>query len=200
MGFFGPSKNEVWKQLSEEINGDMVNGGFWKGNRVEGRHNNWIIYLDTYTVSTGKSSVTYTRMRAPFINNDNFYFKIYKSGFFSDVGKAFGMQDIEVGYEDFDRDYIIQGNYESLVIKLFSNPKIRELITYQPRIKLEIKKSEGFFGPTFIENENELYFLVTGVIKDIYLLKKLFELFSEVLDELELIGSVSGEAPSVQLY
>ncbi len=200
MGFFGPSKKEIWRQLSEEINGDMVDGGFWKGNRVEGRHNNWIIYLDTYTVSTGKSSITYTRMRAPFINKDNFFFKIYNSGFFSDIGKAFGMQDIEVGYEDFDRDYVIQGNYQNLVIKLFSNPEIRELITYQPRVKLEIKKSEGIFGPAFTENEGELYFLVTGVIKDIDLLKKLFELFSEVLDELELIGSASGEAPSVQLY
>lgn len=200
MGFFGPSKKEVWRQLSEEINGDMVDGGFWKGNRVEGRHNNWIIYLDTYTVSTGKSSITYTRMRAPFINKDNFFFKIYNSGFFSDVGKALGMQDIEVGYEDFDRDYVIQGNDENLVNKLFSNPEIRELITYQPRIKLEIKKSEGIFGPAFTENEGELYFLVTGVMKDIDLLKKLFELFSNVLDELELIGSASGEAPHVQLY
>lgn len=200
MGLFGPSKKEVWKQLSEEINANLVEGGFWKGNRVEGRHNNWVIYLDTYTVSTGKSSVTYTRMRAPFINMNNFSFKIYKSGLFSDIGKAFGMQDIEVGYEDFDRDYIIQGNDEGLVTKLFSNSKIRELITLQPRLRLEIKKSEGAFGPAFPENESELYFLVTGVIKDIDLLKNLFELFSEVLEELELIGSAGGDSPSVKLY
>lgn len=200
MGLFGPSKNEVWRQLSEEINGDLIEGGFWKGNRVEGRHNNWIIYLDTYTVSTGKSSVTYTRMRAPFINKDDFFFRIYKSGIFSDMGKALGMQDIIVGYEDFDRDYIIQGNHEELVIKLFANPRIRELITYQPRIKLEIKKNEGFFGPSFLENESELYFLVAGVLKDIDLLKSLFELFSEVLEELELIGSASSDSPSVKLY
>lgn len=200
MGLFGPSKNEVWQQLSQEINVDLVNGGFWRGNRVEGKHNNWVIYLDTYTVSTGKSSVTYTRMRAPFINKEHFYFKIYKNGLFSDIGKVFGVQDIEVGYEDFDKDYIIQGNRERDVVKLFSNEKIRELITQQPRIRLEIKESEGFFGPKFHEDESELYFLVTGVLKDIDLLKGLFDLFSEVLEELELIGSASGESPRVQLY
>jgi len=200
MGLFGPSKNEVWKQLCEEINADLVEGGFWKGNRVEAKHNNWMLYLDTYTVSTGKSSVTYTRMRAPFINSNSFFFKIYKSGLFSDIGKVFGMQDIEVGYEEFDNNYIIQGNQEDLVVKLFSNPKIRDLITVQPRISLEIKNDEGFWGPKFNDNESELYFVVVGVIKELSLLKSLFELFSEVLEELELNGSASNEVTDVQLY
>lgn len=200
MGLFGPSKSEVWKQLSGEINADLVEGGFWKGSRVEARHNNWTIYLDTYTVSTGKSSVTYTRMRAPFVDSSRFYFKIYRSGLFSELGKTFGMQDIEIGDQEFDDNYVIKGNSEEKVVQLFSNQKIRELIERQPKVRLEIKKSEGMLGPTFGENEGELYFLVAGVIKDIDLLKSLFELFSEVLEELELVGSASGEAPTVRLY
>lgn len=94
----------------------------------------------------------------------------------------------------------MEWNNEGIQNRLNSNTRIRELITYQPRIKLEIKKNEGFFGPSFLENESELYFLVAGVIKDIDLLKSLFELFSEVLEELELIGSASGDSPSVKLY
>jgi hypothetical protein len=35
MGWFGPSKDEVWRQLSEEIGGDFVEGGFWKGAKVQ---------------------------------------------------------------------------------------------------------------------------------------------------------------------
>lgn len=199
MGLFGPSKNEVWRQLSEEISADLVEGGFWWGSRVEAKHNNWTIYLDTYTQSSGKSSTTYTRMRAPFVDNNGFNFKIYKNGFFSDLGKALGMQDIEVGFEEFDENYIIQGNDEGTVVRVFSNAKIRELIERQPQVRLEIKKSEGIFGPTFKENESELYFLAYGVLKDLELLKGLFELFSEVLEELELMGSASSEAPEVRL-
>lgn len=200
MGLFGMSKKEVWNQLSNEINADMVDGGFWKGNRVEARHNQWTIYLDTHTVSTGKSTITYTRMRAPFVDKDGFNFKIYKKGMFSDIGKMFGMQDIEVGFEEFDANYIIQGNDEYLVKKLFSNYRIRQLIQEQPKIRLEIKKSEGIFGPTFSEEERELHFLVVGVIKNIELLKSLFELFSETLEELKLMGSASDYPPNVELY
>lgn len=200
MGLFGPSKSEVWGQLCDEIHANLINEGFWKGDRVEARHNNWVIYLDTYTVSTGKSSITYTRMRAPFINKDEFYFNIYNSNVFTDIGKMLGIEDIEVGYEPFDSEYIIRGNRIEWIKKLFSNPKIRELIKLQPKIKLEIKQSEGIFGPRFSENEGELYFVIPGVLKEISLLKGLFELFSEVLETLELIGVASGEPANTKLY
>lgn len=200
MGLFGPSKREVWEQLTSEINAEVVDGGFWKGNRVEGRHNNWTIYLDTYTVSTGKSSMTYTRMRAPFVNSKDFYFKVYNTGVFSEIGKWLGGQDIEVGYEYFDSEFVIQGSDENAVKTLFSNERIRTLIQELPRVKLEIKQSEGIFGPTFQENEGELFFLVPGVMKDIDHLKRLFELFSEVLETLELIGIASGSAATTELY
>ena len=54
MGLLGPSKKEVWKQLSEEINANYIDGSLFKGSRVEYNYNKWMIYLDTYTVSTGK--------------------------------------------------------------------------------------------------------------------------------------------------
>lgn len=35
MGLFGPSKKEIWKQLAAEIQANYVDGGFWKGDKVE---------------------------------------------------------------------------------------------------------------------------------------------------------------------
>lgn len=200
MGLFGVSKEEIWKQLCEEIDADIVDGGFWKGKRVEGKHNNWRIYLDIYTVSTGNTTVTYTRLRMPFVNFKKFYFKIYKSGIFSNLGKIMGMQDIEIGYEEFDDRYIIKGSNEEWVKKLFQNSRVRSLIQTQPKMSLEIKKGEGVFGPKFKEEESELYFLVPGVLKDVELLKKLFELFSEVIEELERMNITSTQSTDVNLY
>ncbi|WP_066716197.1 hypothetical protein [Clostridium sp. Marseille-P299] len=200
MGLFGPSQNEVWSQLSEEINGKFVKGSFFKGSRVELSHHPWTIYLDTYSVSTGKTTVIYTRMRAPFILSDNLYFKVYKKGIFSEMGKFFGMQDIEIGIQDFDEDYIIKGNKEDIIKKLFSNSRIRNLIKIQPRISLEIKEGEGIFGSGFKQNEGELYFQADRVITDIDLLKNLFELFGEMLGELNRLGCIGSEAPMVRLY
>lgn len=199
MGLFGPSKREVWQQLAGEIQADYVIKGFWGGDRVEAHVDNWIVVLDTYTVSTGKSSITYTRMRAPFVNLDNFYFKIYRSGFFSGLGKMLGMEDISIGCEEFDEDFIIKSNSEEKVKQLFLNDSIKELIQNQPKISLEIKDDEGFFKNHFPEGVDELYFQVTGVIKDIDRLKELYELFSEVLQELCSMGLASAEEPGVVL-
>ena len=124
MGWFGPSKDEAWRQLSQEIGAEFVEGGFWKGNKVQAQVGTWTITLDTYTVHTQHSHVTYTRMRAPYVNPEGFRFTIYRKGFFSDLGKLLGMQDIEVGDPEFDEAFIIKGNDESgsVICSLIPDP------------------------------------------------------------------------------
>ena len=109
------------------------------------------------------------------------------------------MQDIEVGDPEFDEACIIKGNDEERVRELFSNTKIRQMILAQPKIRLEVKDSEGWFGPKFPEGVDELHFQVLGVIKDVERLKKLFDLFAAVLDQLCRIGSAYKQEPGIEL-
>lgn len=199
MGRFGPSKNEVWRQLSQEIGAEFIEGGFWKGNKVQVQVKPWTITLDIYTESTGETHVTYTRMRAPYVNPEGFRFTVYRKGIFSELGKLLGMQDIEVGDPDFDEAFIIKGSDEFRVRDLFANRQIRQMIQDQPKIRLDVKDSEGWFGPTFPEDVDELRFQVVGVIKDKERLKGLFNLFAAVLDELCRIGSAYKREPGVTL-
>ena len=200
MGWFGPSKDEVWRQLSQEIGAEFVEGGFWAstGSKVQAHVGPWIVTLDVgKSDEDGKSLVT--RLRAPYVNPEGFRFTIYRKSVFSDLGKILGMQDIEVGDPDFDEAFIIKGSDESRVRELFANPKIRQMIQAQPKIRLDVKDSEGWFGPTFPEDVDELHFQVLGVIKDIELLKALFNLFAAVLDQLCRIGSAYKQEPGVML-
>jgi hypothetical protein len=199
MGWFGPSKDEVWQRLAHEVGADFVGGGSWKGGKVQAHVGPWTVTLDTYTESSGESSVTYTRMRAPYVNPDGFRFRVYRKGLFSELGKLLGMQDIEVGDPDFDEAFIIKGNDESAVQNLFADPKLRALIQAQPKVRLSVKDSEGWFGPRFPEGVDELHFQVAGVIKDVERLKALFELFSVALERLCRIGSGRKEEPGVAL-
>jgi len=199
-GVFGPTREEVWKELCARIGADFVEGGFWKGDKVQARFKNWTITLDTYTVSTGHSHQTFTRMRAPFVSREEFRFRIYRKTAFSDLGKMLGMQDIEVGHSaSFDEDFIIQGNDESKIRTLFANPEIRRLIEEQPKIRVELRDDEGFFRKHYPEGVDALYFQVHGVIKDVDRLKQLFDLFTEVLEELYRIGTATEEKPGVAL-
>lgn len=196
---FGPSKKEIWRQLCTETGADYVQGGFWKADKVQAAHGEWTITLDTYAVSTGKSTVIFTRLRAPYVNPDRFRFTIYRRGMFSDIAKWFGMQDIEVGHADFDRDFIIKGTDEGKLHALFDHSRLRELIAAQPQIHLTVKEDEGLFGPDFPADTDELCFHVCGIIKDVERLKLLFELFAETLEQLCLIGSAYEEAPKLKL-
>ena len=196
---FGPSKDEMWRQLCGEIGADFIAGGFWRGSKVQARVKEWTITLDTHTVSHGEGGTTYTRMRAPYVNPDEFRFTIYRKGFFSGLGKMLGMQDIEVGHPAFDDAFIIKGNSESKLRALFANPRIRELIEAQPSIHLEVKNDEGWFGPSFPDGVDELCFQVVGVIKDVERLKLVFDLFSEVLNHLCHIGSAYKTDPNLAL-
>jgi hypothetical protein len=200
MGWFGPSKDEVWRQLTEEIGAEFVERGFWKGgSKVQAQVGPWTVTLDTYTDSSGESSTTYTRMRAPYVNPEGFRFTIYRKGFFSDLGKLLGMQDIEVGEPEFDEAFIIKGNDEDRVRVLFSDSTIRQLILDQSQIRLEVKDSEGWFGPKLPEDVDELHFQVVGIIKDVDRLKSLFDLFAAVLHQLCKIGSAYKQEPGVEL-
>ena len=197
---FGPSKKEIWKILSEQTGSAFVEGGLFCGpDKVVAQYRDWTITLDTYTVSNGKSSTTYTRMRAPYVNVDGFRFSIYRSGIFSELGEFLGFHDIEIGNEYFDKAFVIKSSDEDKVKELLSEPKIQELIDQQPRFHLEVKDDEGWFGKNFPDGVDELYYRVPGVIKDVDQLKGLFEIFSEVLNRLCIIGVAYDSAPVVEL-
>ncbi|HKI55000.1 MAG TPA: hypothetical protein VJ987_12810 [Anaerolineales bacterium] len=196
---FGPSKEEIWSQLSGEIGAEYQERGFFKEGKVVLSHRQWEITLDTYTVHTGKTTIIYTRMRAPYVNRDGFQFNIYRKNIFSGIGKMFGGQDIEVGDAFFDDQFIIKGEPEHLVRSLLTNGMIRHLIQEQKDIHFQVKDDDGWFKSRFPEGVDELYFEVVGVIKDRERLKKLFDLFSLVLDELCRLGSAYETDPNVKL-
>ena len=195
---FGPSKDEIWRQLCDQIGGDFVQGSLLKGSKVQVHHKQWAVTLDTFTESHGEhGGTTYTRMRAPYVNKDGFRFTIYRRGFFSDLGKFLGMQDVEIGEPEFDDAFVIKGSEQEKLRKLFANPRIRQLLQQQPRIHLSVRDDEGWFKARFPEGVDELYYREIGIIKDIERLKSLYDLFAEVLDHLWRIGSAYEDDPGV---
>ena len=196
---FGPSKEEIWSQLSREIGAEYQESGFFKDGNVVLSHRQWEITLDTYTVHTGKVTIVYTRMRMPYVNRDGFRFNIYRKSAFSGIGKLFGMKDIEVGDAFFDDQFIIQGEPGILVRSMLNNSRIRHLIQDQKDIHFQVKDDDGWFKSKFPEGVDELYFEVVGVIKDKQRLKNLFDLFTLVLDELCRLGSAYETDPNIML-
>lgn len=163
------------------------------------RHAEWELLLDTYTVSNGKSSTTYTRMRVPFVNKDGLYFKIYRESLFSGIGRYFGMQDIKIGNPDFDDAFVIKGNNEAKIRQLLADPKMKQLIDRQSRISFEIRDDEGWFGADYSSGVDVLYFQRVGVMKEVDELKTLFRLFCLTLHRLVRMDSAYEDDPGIKL-
>ena len=89
------------------------------------------------------------------------------------------MQDIEIGVEDLDKDFVIKGSDESKVKELLEDPSLRFLIQSHPSITLKLEANDG----------GEILFTANGRITDIPRLKSLFQLFQEALDRLVRTGS-----------
>jgi hypothetical protein len=196
---FGGSEAEVWRQLCAEIGGRYVEGKRFREDKVEVTHGEWIVTFDTYVVSTGKTTSEHTRLRAPYVNPEGFRFTVYRRGLLSDVAKWLGMQDVTVGYPDFDRDFIIKGTSPARLCELFADQRLRELIAQQPDIHFSVKDDEGWFGPRFPEKVDELCFISHGVIEDVARLEQLYRLFARTLDQLCRMGSAYDDAPGVAL-
>lgn len=197
---FGPSREEIWRKLCHQTGGEFVEGGLFKGgSKVLLDHGEWTVTLDTYTVNSNKSSTTYTRMRAPYVNADGFRFQVYREGLFSGLGRTLGMQDVNVGVPQFDADFVIKGNDDLKLRNLFANEQIRQLIRRQPRIDLQVRDDEGWFGTQFPDGVDELRFSCVGMIRDVDQLHDLYDLFAETLDHLCRIGSAYEDDPRVQL-
>lgn len=202
MGFlrqlFGPSREEIWKQLAAEI-GARYESEFWTGTKVAIDYGQWTITLDSYTVSTGKTQHTYTRFRAPYVNPDGFRFGIYRKHLFTPLAKWLGMQDLAVGHAEFDDAFIIQGNNEQQVTALFADESIRNLIVAQPDVSFMVRGDQGWFSRVYPDGVDELHFQAGGTITDLSRLKELFALFGLVLDRLCDLGSAYETNPQTKV-
>ena len=164
-------RDAAWAQLASEIGAEFIKGGFMRASKVQARIKDWTVTLDIHSVPSGDSSDTYTQIRAPFENKDGYQFTVARKGLVSKLDKALGAKDIETGDAEFDKDFYIRGKDESKVRAVFANLRIRQLIEGQESIRLGIKN-------------NELLFETQGVIKDVERLKSLFELFREMLNQM----------------
>ena len=207
MGFlsslFGPSKEEIWSQVANQISGEFIKSGFFGTDKLVYSHGEWELVLDTYTESSsnGKSSssTTYTRMRAPFLNKDGLNFHLYRESFFSPLGKALGFQDIEIGDSDFDQEFIIKGNSESKIAQVLADERIKALLQWQPKVNIKLRADESWFFKKYPDGVNELYFSCVGVMKTQEDLRNLFELFCLILDRLVRVDSAYEDDPGVDL-
>jgi hypothetical protein len=200
---FGPSQEEIWTSLRTRIDAELVDGGMWRGDKLRMQAGDWTVTLDEYSqmIPAGKAHVhvPHMRMRAPFPNPTGFRFFIHRASVFSCLGTMLGMQDIQIGHQEFDEDFVIKSNEESVVRSLCDSERLRTLMTAQPKFQLSIQDDEGWFGTRYPPTVDILVFDVAARIREVDRLKGLYDVFAETLGKLSKLGVAGGGTGGVTI-
>jgi hypothetical protein len=198
MGLLGKSKKEAWSEFAENMGAETVDEGAFKGGlKVRLPYKNWEIVMDNYTVSTGKSSTTYTRVRAIYVADAEFDFKIFKKTAFTKMAKALGRQYAYTGNDAFDEKLAIRSLDESKVKKIFEGQKLKDMLMALKRVYFYTKKTKGRKETKYVEGEKEIYYQTLGIIKDEDILTLIFGIMVNMLDAFLENGIAKDEAPQI---
>lgn len=111
--------------------------------RVNGLLGNFQFQLYSYKTG-GKNKVTYTVVEIIAPQHKNKSFRILKEGFLGSIGKALGMQDIQIGHTAVDKLYLLKSNDEAWLQEILSDPAILMLLEeLHPSIKSVIGYHNG---------------------------------------------------------
>ena len=186
-----PSKEEAWTALASRRGGALVTDKRGKVKQVRFRLEPFELVLDVYTQSTGNSSQTYTRGRLLYPARDEFRFRLHRRSIFSGIGKYLGMQDIEVGQPEVDRDFIIKADSPGKVQGLLLRNRVgAALVTLRAGTFATRKFKKRGIDTT---NVRELSYTVGGVMRDAARLDALIDLFAETTQHLVKNGSAWAE-------
>ncbi len=194
---FESCRGAIWEVLADRVGGD----GAWNGEKLVVREPPFTVTLDVHAEVAGRASCVVTRLRAAYTNRDGFCFGVKRRTWLSDLASYLGNRGIKIGDEDFDREFVVKANStEEVQMLLAGDPISRKLLLECETIqRLEVRDHEGWFGPEFPDDVDELYLEAVGRITDLEAIGALYQIFAGSLTRLCILGSASEGDPRLDL-
>jgi hypothetical protein len=162
----GTSEAEIWKTISEQLN-TKEDKPYYTAQFETNKHT-ITIHVDLKH-DTELEDGPITSFTAPLPDKTTFRFRIAKQNLKHSIGKLFGMQDLIVGHDEFDKKFLIQTNDETKLKELLSDAAISDALLKQPIIHFEIKEHKiGANRETVLDLEIEGGIINPAELEDIY--------------------------------
>ena len=187
------TRTDAWRAVAQRTAGDFVEARRPSKERVLVRHGPWKVWLDTYVVSNGSTSQTYTRVRAYVRGWRGLSLLVRKRGFLDRLWESLGFgRRLPVSRTLVDR-YVVKGKPEPRVPSLFSAQGLTEAVLAVPSLRLEIKRPSRKSRKRFGEDSGGVVCRTTGVITDVDRLEGMIAVVREALDSLHRVGEAREE-------
>lgn len=119
----GNSEEEIWSQIKNQLTSENEMLDYTAV--IEQEKRKVIIDIDIDLGGGFESGYATTTITAPLHTTPSFKFAIHREHFTDEIGKFFGMQDVEIGFDDFDPKFIVKTNDKDSVHKLFEDAAAR---------------------------------------------------------------------------
>ncbi|HVG42554.1 MAG TPA: hypothetical protein VM888_13150 [Chitinophagaceae bacterium] len=178
--FSGETTEEVWKQLKDDLNGEIT---VLEYNAILEQGNRRVLFSVDIDPGGGfESGYALCTFSAPLSLTQNLHLTIHKEGLLDEAGKLLGMQDVEIGYPEFDKKVIIKTNNEEKIKTVFSSQNVRAVIGQLKNYTLKIRQHKN-------ESEDDekpfLELTIENNIPSVAELKVIYEAFSQITASLE---------------
>ena len=135
----GQTTEEIWEQINSDFATIEDLNDYHIVIEQAGRHITLDIDIDFGGGFEGGYEIT--ALTAP-LSATSFRFAIHPQDFLYEIGKLFGVQDVAIGYPEFDKNVIVKTNDEFKVKQLFADNKIREIFQSLSGYSLSITEDE----------------------------------------------------------
>ncbi len=174
--FYFFKKDTSFKKLSKELNAKYY---FKRKGNIHLLNYEFESFNITLSKYAARSSVN-TRIIVIYTPIKDIQLRIYQQTFLDKFASLLGMQDISIGSEEFDNEFVIEGNDENSIIQILDDDKIKNVLLELHEGSLEIKdisktKSQKIFL---------MQYEICELISDTAVLKKMIELINLMLDKL----------------
>ena len=171
------SDEDIWQQLAQDLGDDNV---LEYEAVIEQNGKKIILDIDIDPGGGFESGYATTRFLTALEKNKNFELSVYKQNILAEAGKLFGLQDVKVGHEEIDKNFIIKTNDESLTKQLFSDYTVRKI--FETMNELELGTTEQNVGDTIIR-----YFelVIEDGITNVDRLRQIYEAFIILINLIE---------------
>lgn len=174
----GNTPGEIWNQIAEDLRANE----FSYAAVIDYQDTKIIFNIEIDPGGGFEGGYQTTMLRGELQHAGDFKFAIHHQGLLDEIGKFFGMQDIETGYPEFDKKVIVKSNDEEKVKSIFAEAQARSVFKEMNDFIFHIAKHH------VDENEKEASFLeltIEEAIVDTARLVSLFNAFYNVLSAIE---------------
>lgn len=170
----GESIDQVCAQIQADFAADELLTDYHVVINQEGKAIQLDIDID---LGGGFESGYETTTLTAILHDTPFRFAIHPQDFLYEIGKLFGVQDVTIGYPDFDEKVIVKTNDEEDVKSLFADKSIRELYQNLDDYLLSVTENENY--------QVILEFTIQRGITDAAEMQKMYTSFYKILSLVE---------------